>query len=555
MMGIVMNVSKTKFPNGFGKLLLFATFLPVASLGAVAIGLAILAQAKIVFMGDSIVARGDLNGYGAIAAKVLSSAKGVPALVRRSSEYTNPPICEIMPLNIQFLKDSVTSLSPDVFHFNPGIDMVTGSCGSREAHFAKYAKDLEEYIIEFKKQNPNKVFLYGLNTRPDDCVVKNSRICQRKDVDVRELNAVARSVALKMEVPSNDLHSLGIREKYGTTDGRHLDLKGGLGSAKFSVDATTNYLPYGSKSGAPWVYITKPEHLVSPIHGKEFESESDVSLEVAAGGASIKRVEFYDGTEKIGEDANKPYSIVWKSSKKGMRHLTAVLVDDADRRYPSPEVRVYLNGPLQTTQLPLKVNVGGTTEVDGYLPDKVWSNDAPYGFSGYITYRVPSKAGGAKNSFGPHQSVRLSQGENLTYRVRVGNKKVNIALHFTRMGSTKPNNTLFINGNPVKESIAPNWSEEKGAPVSLLVQDIQPVNGIVTIEFKVKDKKSHSTPITGFIVSDKPIPQSNMTGRFMNATVGLNDVVAGKKKEIAHSSSTIFNVLGRKTNYRPLSWD
>ena len=62
-------------------------------------------------------------------------------------------------------------------------------------------------------------------------------------------------------------------------------------------------------------------------------------------GGTISKVEFYNGTTKLGEDANSPYTYSWTNVAAGTYSITAVATDDKGNKTTSAPMSVKVNVP------------------------------------------------------------------------------------------------------------------------------------------------------------------------------------------------------------------
>lgn len=105
-----------------------------------------------------------------------------------------------------------------------------------------------------------------------------------------------------------------------------------------------NYYPYffGTNPGnqSPVVSIT------SPAAGAAFTAPAAITINASASDAdgTIAKVEFYNGTTKLGEDATSPYSYSWTNVAAGTYSLTAVATDNGGAVATSAAVSVTVNG-------------------------------------------------------------------------------------------------------------------------------------------------------------------------------------------------------------------
>jgi hypothetical protein len=80
--------------------------------------------------------------------------------------------------------------------------------------------------------------------------------------------------------------------------------------------------------------------ITSPLMSEQFTSSSDITInaEATVKSGAITRVEFFSGTEKIGESTAAPYSLVWKNVPSGQYVLKTVATDDSGISMKSPVV-------------------------------------------------------------------------------------------------------------------------------------------------------------------------------------------------------------------------
>lgn len=99
-------------------------------------------------------------------------------------------------------------------------------------------------------------------------------------------------------------------------------------------------------AGAPTVSIT------SPTEGSNFSAPASITINATAADANgtVSKVEFFNGTTLLGEDATSPYSYVWTGVAAGTYSVTAKATD---------------NSSLSTTSIPINITVT-TPSTDGY---------------------------------------------------------------------------------------------------------------------------------------------------------------------------------------------
>ena len=82
--------------------------------------------------------------------------------------------------------------------------------------------------------------------------------------------------------------------------------------------------------------------LTSPANGTRFTSPVKMSLAATASDAdgTVARVEFFNGTTKLGEDTSAPYTLQWNVGAAGTYVLTARATDNAGATKTSIAVTV-----------------------------------------------------------------------------------------------------------------------------------------------------------------------------------------------------------------------
>lgn len=127
-----------------------------------------------------------------------------------------------------------------------------------------------------------------------------------------------------------------------------------LAPASDLIDAGVNVgLPFSGQApdigafetgtAAPVVANQSPVvSISSPLKGISFTSPATITIDATASDpdGSITKVEFYQGTVKIGEKATSPYSFSWKEVPEGTYSLTAVATDNKNAKTVSTAVSI-----------------------------------------------------------------------------------------------------------------------------------------------------------------------------------------------------------------------
>jgi len=101
--------------------------------------------------------------------------------------------------------------------------------------------------------------------------------------------------------------------------------------------------------------------LTSPTNNSVFTSAPEIVLQADAtdSDGTIAKVEFYSGTNKLGEDTSSPYSFHWVGVAPGTYTLTARAIDDDNAETTSAPITIAARNSLSAVALQ---NVAVTTE-------------------------------------------------------------------------------------------------------------------------------------------------------------------------------------------------
>ena len=70
--------------------------------------------------------------------------------------------------------------------------------------------------------------------------------------------------------------------------------------------------------------------IAAPLENSEFTTGSSISIRASASDpdGSVTKVEFFEGTTKLGEDLTAPYTFIWNNVPDGIYSLNAVATDN-----------------------------------------------------------------------------------------------------------------------------------------------------------------------------------------------------------------------------------
>ncbi|HEY9047353.1 MAG TPA: glycosyl hydrolase family 18 protein, partial [Ohtaekwangia sp.] len=117
-----------------------------------------------------------------------------------------------------------------------------------------------------------------------------------------------------------------------TIQAKATDNAGNTATASVSISASNN--------ASPVVSIT------SPANGASFTAGSSITIAANATDrdGTISKVEFYQGTTKLGEDASSPYSYAWTNAAAGSYSLTAKATDNSGATTTSTAISISVTG-------------------------------------------------------------------------------------------------------------------------------------------------------------------------------------------------------------------
>jgi len=114
--------------------------------------------------------------------------------------------------------------------------------------------------------------------------------------------------------------------------------------------------------------------LTSPANNAVYESPASLSITATATTTSgtIAKVEFYNGSTKLGEDATSPYAYSWSSVAEGTYSITAVATDNAGKKATSTAVSVSVINPFKIYKTTTAITIDGSI-------DAAWTNASVVG--------------------------------------------------------------------------------------------------------------------------------------------------------------------------------
>ncbi|RYX83817.1 hypothetical protein EON83_12780 [bacterium] len=152
----------------------------------------------------------------------------------------------------------------------------------------------------------------------------------------------------------------------------------GAAAGNYSLTAkATDNGGNSSTSATVNITVTTPNvpptvNLTSPTHGASFTTGTAINLAANAADSdgTISKVEFFQGTTKLGEDLVSPYTYSWTGAAAGSYSLTAKATD---------------NTGTVTTSSVVNITVSGGTGTSGTVKREIWT-----GVSGNTVGDIPT---------------------------------------------------------------------------------------------------------------------------------------------------------------------
>jgi hypothetical protein len=181
--------------------------------------------------------------------------------------------------------------------------------------------------------------------------------------------------------PSNDPNVAGYKLSYGTASGTYSKSLNAGNSNSASVTSltpgatyyfvVTAYNSIGLQSlPSNEVSITMPANvpptvsLTSPQANSTINGQSPIGLTATASDSdgSVVKVEFYQGTNKIGEATSAPYAATWNNAPSGNFTLSALAYDDSGAAVRSAGVPITVSG-IGPTASPTPTPAAAATKI------------------------------------------------------------------------------------------------------------------------------------------------------------------------------------------------
>jgi len=202
-------------------------------------------------------------------------------------------------------------------------------------------------------------------------------------------------------------------------------------------------------------------NISSPSTGTTFNSPATVSITANASSpsGSINKVEFYNGTTKLGEDNSSPYSYTWSDVPAGTYSLTAVATDANNNKTTSAPVSITVNANLDCAGVDggqayldeCGICVGGTTGKNACLVSiqaedactydgSIDSNNAGFKGTGFVNLN---------NANGSQMKIIFISEQTVSLKMEI---------RYANGGTSNRSMNLSVNGNSQLLNFEPSGS-------------------------------------------------------------------------------------------------
>jgi gliding motility-associated-like protein len=313
--------------------------------------------------------------------------------------------------------------------------------------------------------------------------------------------------------------------------------------------------------------------LTSPLDNATFSTGTSILMTANASttSGSITKVEFFNGTNKLGEDLSSPYSFIWNSVPTGSYSLTARATDNSAAVVTSDVVSIIVsastNAPLITITSPennasfesdsdILISAdasdpdGSVTKVEFYNGNSKLGEDAssPYSFAWNNvvagSYEISAVATDNQGATQVDQ-IQIHVGDAPT-----ANAGEDITINL-------PDNTVQVVGSGAsfdESTLAYEWIQVSG-PNDAIFSDVNSSSptlsgldeGIYTIELIVTDSRGlASRDQVTITVGNGELASGRIPRYFSPNNDGIQDTwVWPSVEEFANSTLTIFNESGQ----------
>jgi len=283
-----------------------------------------------------------------------------------------------------------------------------------------------------------------------------------------------------------------------------LQTSAGGQATSFSAQTVTNNLTAPANS-PPLINIS------SPTKSTAFEAPATITIDATASDTdgTVAKVEFYNGTAKLGERTSAPWSFIWKEVKEGSYSITAAATDNSGSRTVSSAVTVVVEKAASAVNMAPSIVIASplnnlSVEVPAVIPFTVDASD-PDGSIAKVEYM----AGGAKvgESFVPPFTFTFQCDTAGIFEITA------VAWDNLNATATSTPVTIF-------------FSLKREFP-DLTNLYPSPNNGVFTVEFNLRPDSVNGDRLTIFNLAGKAVFACQISDEESFKHIDISDVVPG----------------------------
>ncbi|MBO9699057.1 MAG: carbohydrate-binding protein [Sporocytophaga sp.] len=209
-----------------------------------------------------------------------------------------------------------------------------GNISKRGYCFSQYSKFIRPgyYRVDATKNPTTDVYL--------------SAYKKGDDVAIVAINRSTSSKTITISVPATKVKTW---EKYVTSGSKSLAKEADINMTGTSFQVTLDAQSTTTFNGTAVVSVPIPPTvtLTAPLNNATYVAPASINIGATATDADgvISKVEFYNGTTKLGEDVSSPYTYSWSNVAAGTYSITAVATDNDGNKTTSAAVLVKVNVP------------------------------------------------------------------------------------------------------------------------------------------------------------------------------------------------------------------
>lgn len=212
----------------------------------------------------------------------------------------------------------------------------------------------------------------GLGTHANSTIVYNLDGKYERflsDIGIDDEAGNNGSVIFNVSLDGKQIYTSGLMTGLSANKSIDLSVLGGKQLTLSVSQDADNGADHASWGGARLVPVTNVPtvSLTAPANNASFSAPATISLTADASDTdgTISKVEFFNGSTKIGEDASAPYSYVWTNVPAGTYAITAKATDNLGNSSASVAVTVTVAVP-QGPYGGLHHNIPGRIEAEHY---------------------------------------------------------------------------------------------------------------------------------------------------------------------------------------------